>query len=191
MVASHLLPSSQSKGTQYIYSQGPFSQCYVLARDEAYSREILLQHHETPCLKKYITTHDSHTIFVFLICQVWMQLLFSPPNWAGIKTTIPPAFAYYIPTALMSKWEYNLREKLLEHCSPDSNCADLMETMSHKHCACAVLMLSISGLLSMSQTVGLAYETCAGQFHTVCTALLRKCPPCNAECFCIVLNSAY
>lgn len=96
-----------------------------------YSREVFLQHHETPYLTKYIISLDSHTIF--LICQASMQQLCSPSYQAGIKTTIPSACACYIPNAHMSKWEYNLRRKLLQHCRPESNCVDLMETMSHKH----------------------------------------------------------
>lgn len=75
IVPSHLIPSSQSKGTRLIYSQELFSWCSELARHEAYSGEVLLQHCETPCLKKCITTHDSHTTSLFLICQAEKQKL--------------------------------------------------------------------------------------------------------------------
>lgn len=47
--------------------------------------------------------------------------------------SILPESAYCVPNAVMPKWESNLRGILLEHCRPDSNCADLMETMSHQH----------------------------------------------------------
>lgn len=128
LVPSHQIPSSESKGTQFIYAQELLSWSCELARDEAYSREVLLQPCGTPCLTKRITTHDSHTVFLFLICQAQKQKL----NQIGIKTAIPPEFAYYILDAhFISKWEYNLRWKLLTPCRPDSNFADLMETMSH------------------------------------------------------------
>lgn len=68
----HISPASllPVKGLWQIYLKQRLSQCCQLARAEAYSRELLLQHCETPCLKTHIATHNSHTIFLFLICQV-------------------------------------------------------------------------------------------------------------------------
>lgn len=112
-------------------------------------------------------------------------------NQTGIKTTIPPEFAYYVPNALLSEWEYYLRGKLLKHCRPDSSCADLKETMSHQdtmpmqHVSCWAFQPAFLGPKSY-----LTSARCTGKFHTACTALPGKHTCCNAGCFCRVFNSA-
>lgn len=112
-------------------------------------------------------------------------------NQTGIKTTIPPEFAYYVPNALMSEWEYYLRGKLLKHCRPDSSCADLKEKCPTKTlCPCSTSHAEHSSQLSWGQRVDLTYARCTGWFHTASTALPGNHTCCNAGCFCRVFNSS-
>lgn len=98
-------------------------------------------------------------------------------NQIGTKRTIPPEFACYITNVLMLKWEYKLRRKLLTRCRSDSNCADLMETMSHQDipwCAFQAAFLepkkgNVHGTLSYTITALPSKHTCssAGYFCRV------------------------
>lgn len=108
-------------------------------------------------------------------------------NQTGIKTTIPPEFAYYVPNALLSEWEYYLRGKLLKHCRPDSSCADLKETMSHQdtvpvqHISCWAFQPAFLGPRSWShlrkvhRTISYSVHSPAWQTHLLqCRVLLQS-----------------